>query len=343
MLMTVLNINAMAATCQNSLKTSDENPTRSDYPPMFEIGKEWRYQLFWEAGPGVESKDNQLRILKVDGTKVFDGQTYYVVNAYTNNATIPDLNEPYGYFRENIEERKVYFRPNPNYGVAPMEYHAVYHYWPQQFDITEVCIYDFKKRQSHDVWGSVLFFTSNIDVYCNTGILHGYHDSYFVFDNTNFGYNSKLSIVERIGFLMTDSNGTLSHRQNCQSLAGIACDLLGIPPLVSSSQGYVTLLYSVVDGNGNEILSIDGNRLAGTEAVAADRNGSSITITADRNELRITAPFPIGDVEVFNPEGKHVYHGSFSETQATVSTAGFPPGIYMVKACGSVKKTRIAR
>ena len=95
-LMTILHPTAMANSSQNVSDEPAGEPSTTEYLPMFEIGKEWRYQLYWPDNPFEETQPNRIRTLKVDETREINGQTYFVANAYTDNATQPDMNEPYG-------------------------------------------------------------------------------------------------------------------------------------------------------------------------------------------------------------------------------------------------------
>lgn len=325
-LMTILHPTAMANSSQNVSDEPAGEPSTTEYLPMFDIGKEWRYQLYWPDNPFEETQPNRIRTLKVDETREINGQTYFVANAYTDNATQPDMNEPYGYFRENIEERKVYFIPNKNYSVSPIRHHAFYYGEVSDFDETERSLYDFRNGHVYEESnGNAHKFSSTISIPSPAGELKGYCDERKSYTHC---------IVEGIGHFITDADGVpLTHE---------AYDLLGIPPLVAGfGQGYVTLLYSVVDGKGNELISIDGNRLeAGIESMNADTI-TNAAITNIDGKLHITATSAIGKVEIFNLDGKCIYSGSFNNSRATIATDTFAPGIYMMKACGMVRKTRI--
>lgn len=323
-LMTILHPTAMANSSQNVSDEPAGEPSTTEYLPMFEIGKEWRYQLYWPDNPFEETQPNRIRTLKVDETREINGQTYFVVNAYTDEATTPDMNEPYGYFRENISERTVYFRPNKNYGVDPIFHHAFYWSIPNpNLEETEYALYDFNNKQSCN-FGYTTQYDLTINIPSTIGLIRGY-----CFNINEHTY----CMAEGIGYIITDADGI--------PLSETPYDLLGYPPMVAGfgfGQGYVTLLYSVVDGNGNEILSIDGNRLqAGVEPVTVNDN-RKVEITVENGEIRITAESPILDVEIFNMQGHSVYRNFFDETTARISTDKFTSGVYMIKACGTARK-----
>lgn len=116
-----------------------------DYRPMLEVGKEWRYALVDCAAFADEFEPDLKRVYRIDGIENIDGKDYYVMNTYTGDALTPDGNTPYGYFREDRAEKKVYFLDNFDYDAAPMrtEYIRTKRWKEEEFEI-----YDFASAPS---------------------------------------------------------------------------------------------------------------------------------------------------------------------------------------------------
>lgn len=138
------------------------------------------------------------------------------------------------------------------------------------------------------------------------------------------------SYVQGIGYLIIDSNkNPLPHE---------TCDLLGRPPMSSGTHGYLPMLYSVVDGKGNEILNIEGNESIKQSFRQNHNDYTENTIVYSDGKINVTSSSEIGFIEILDMQGLPIYHHRFHETQVSIPTDIFPSGLYLVKA-GHTTKT----
>ncbi len=109
-----------------SLITDMSRSQESDgYRPMFEIGKTWVYRLVDKSWGKPDTREDMWRVLKVDGVTEIDGKEYFVVNAYTDGAATPDCDAPYGYFREDVDSREVFYVRDERYIPDPIGIHEI--------------------------------------------------------------------------------------------------------------------------------------------------------------------------------------------------------------------------
>lgn len=217
----------------------DEN---NDYRPMLEVGKEWRYTLHDCAVFTDDFEPDLKRIYRIDGIENVNGKDFYIMNTYTGDAQTPDGNTPYGYFREDIAEKKVYFLDNFDYDAAPMETWLLM----KRYQKEEYLLYDFIGGESQCV-------ANELNVCGNVYPGFRYESESIDDSYPRYGFFEGLGLV---GY-PDEKNGVMGSGMY---------DILGFCRVpMGESARYFPFLYEIADGDGTILYQNDLNRPASLE------------------------------------------------------------------------------
>ena len=283
------------------------------YRPMFEVGKTWVYRLVDKSWGKPDTREDMWRVLKVDGVTEIDGKEYFVVNAYTDGAATPDCDAPYGYFREDVDSREVFYVRDERYIPDPIGIHEI----PGIMAGEERLLYRFCKPV---VLGCVTY-DSEPDDYINVN--DGKH--------RGVGADGPCGVFEGVGAIMMN-NGEFS--------VGRGCDIFGPTMMVSGDgQGYVPLLYSVNSPDGSEILRIDGNGMGRIDTLEQYR--CDIVVAKEGGVVRIKGGKTLGHISVIDLQGVEIYSCFVGEAECTIPLQYLSKGVNIVKIEQSVYKVVI--
>lgn len=206
--------------------------TKTDnYDPMFEIGKEWRYTLHDCSVFNDDHEPDIDRIYRIDGIENINGRDYYVMNTYSGGSHVPDSGTPYGYFREDVVERRVYFLNNASYDAAPMETALL----PKDMG-EEYVLYD---------------FNSGITGYSDPAILEVNGNSYNGFREERATPN--YGIFEVLGLVAYPERSTSPWELGAYDVTGFC-----LMPMNGVTR-YFPFLYSIVGADGTVLYRNDDN------------------------------------------------------------------------------------
>ena len=164
----------------------------TDYMPMFEIGKEWRYNLhsYSRYQPASQCKADTKVCLRVDGKETFNDRDYYVVNRYIyiDSETEPVCGGVFAYFHEDTEAKTISaFTIEPEWDQIsdPELYYLTGHYgFFRTISDKEQKVFDFATYDG----GALTPKTSKGKFIANTFTSEcGVHNGYMTDDNPNWG------------------------------------------------------------------------------------------------------------------------------------------------------------
>lgn len=286
----------------------------AQYVPMFEVGKTWTYNV--ETYSEFTPSEYHTKTLRVDDIKTIDGKDYFVVNTYINNATEPEP-RPYGYFREDIESKQVFFHPNGDECSALDEGQfgggGGYIDWN-----SENLLYDFNEGiLIWDDYGYVVVRESSLEA--DDGVHRG-------FFRWRAGIDSFYSAVyEGIGMLVVDKNH--KHKPRLPS------DFFGLCHQPAGGSAYLPKLYLVKAPDGTVIYRVPENEPSGIDNIRL--NGMEVQISSTMGSVEISGSTPLGQIQMMNAQGQKVYTSTISDCIATIPTAGLPRGIYIISINGT--------
>lgn len=269
------------------------------YRPMVEEGKEWHYKyeigFMWDQS--ISYPTYQV-MLKMQGDTIIDNKSYKKVYSYTDSNPLPDCNTPFGFIREDCENRIIYGKSNNLY-----DYDSHNRIYRADFNSrAEYVIFDMKNLQINS------FDCSEDSIITISNNIEGVDYNGFEWE----GYTSGM-YLEGLGYI-----------------SNVASDLFGVVPLISGGQGYLPYIYRIKDGSGKTLYynsEVNGvNEVTITSnTLVIEKNGDFLRFTDnDTNSGSI-------HYDIFNMQGVSILKGELN-TAAEVSISNLPQGIYIVRA-----------
>lgn len=254
--------------------TAAENgKAEGEYVPMLEVGKEWRYTVHdCRSFTDVWNDDYEFKF-RVDGKTEIDGKEYFVINEYAECPYEEDTMRPYGYMREDLDTKTVFWRVSTEWPYRHIGF-------PQSADWfdrgKEYLIYSFDNYDLNQIIHPVKTYGHERNlIYTEIEANDGIHRGYMLEGDEEFG------CFEGIGLIMRP------EKTECMWYYGI-CDLTGFYSLTWGGGEISPFLYAVVAPDGTEIFSNDKHRSgAGLESVSADGSAD-------------------GEVEYYNVQGMRI-------------------------------------
>lgn len=266
------------------------------YKPFVETGKTWRYKLSddycWTSEDGKKCPDDQMEISI--GPSMADAEEWHPLYLRQQSVNPEEDIEPYGYVREDLSSKKVYWKANEN---VPYEFSIA---------LNQPCyniLYDFGDANNPEtVWPVV-------------GAAEGW------FEAEGARYNGfmleRLVLAERIG---------LVEKLETKNYEGST--ILGVPELPAGGPGYLFIpyIYEITDGEGNILYQKPQNR---PSASLDDklRDAMAISVAAGRVSFSGEAGIPL---EITNMQGIAVWSGS-TDAAGHALSASLARGAYVVK------------
>lgn len=229
-----------------------------DYVPMLELGKEWRYTVHdCRSFTDVWNDDYEFKY-RVDGTTEIDGKEYFIINEYADCPYEEERMRLYGYMREDLEAKEVYWRRNPEAGYGHIGFwHEGYAVDDREHE-NENLLYAFGNYDDgHILRPDRTYGHERNLVYSEIEANDGKHRGYMQEGDELFGCFEGIGLVQRPETIKFMSYGQV-------------IDLFGFYPVTTGGGAISPFLYAVVAPDGTEIFSIDKHRPgAGLEKVEA--------------------------------------------------------------------------
>lgn len=318
----------LAGSRQNQKKIA-----KSQYTPMFEIGKTWKYLLDDNCSVPELHQDDCDWMLRVDEKVEIDGKDHYLVRAYKRALDSSEYEAPrfYGYFREDTIAQQVWLNTAAmieRMEKLPVPLDPVMDYIFR--DTPQTLLYDFKQPEKSEV---ARLSNSRIDT---EGWIKIPFSAPWTFEDANgktrnSATDGNLMIVEGIGLLPQmkkcgDNEWRISGTIVGEQITMIDC---------FSSGYFSSYLYEITEADGTVIYRDERVRPAGVERNVAN---SQASITLNGDLVTVTALTSIGRIEVINGRGINIRTFNCPDTHFSFTTKGYDAGIYIVSAGGVQQK-----
>lgn len=253
----------------------------ADYQPMLELGKEWRYTVHdCRRFTDVWYDDFEFKY-RVDGVTEIDGKEYYIINEYADCPYEDDKMRLYGYMREDLEAREVYWRPVTESWYRHIGFNHEGEHAPDREHDGENLLYAFGNYDDgHIIRPETGYGHERKLVYAEIEANDGIHRGYMLEGDELYGCFEGLGLVRR------------PETVECMGYGDIS-DLFGFYPATTGGGEISPFLYAVVAPDGTEIFSIDKHRPgAGIDGVGADGAREQAPEYYNLQGMRVANPAP---------------------------------------------------
>lgn len=277
-----------------ALYQADTTANDHPYRPMVEEGKEWHYTYKIGFMWNTITYPNRNVVFKMQGDTIIDNKSYKKVYSYTDYNPIPDCNTPFGFIREDCENRIIYGRDNNSY-----DYKA------------QIRLLHFHHDGDYIIFDMLNPRNNSFDCEDPVAITK-------TFEGTEYyglewkGYPGG-AYFEGLGYISEEP-----------------ADLFGIVMLTSGNQGYLPYIYRIKDGSGKTLYynsEVNGvNEVTITSnTLVIEKNGDFLRFTDnDTNSGSI-------HYDIINMQGVSILKGELN-TAAEVNISNLQQGIYIVRA-----------